>query len=240
MFTARGEQEQRYVGDIRHEREVFKQLIEDKRIMVVPNDQEGRQGFRQEQEQAAQRQRAQGEAVATSTRKAGGQFASKPATRPKVIVDMREFRSSLPSMLHAGGMDVLPVTLLVGDYILTPEICVERKSLPDLTGSLNSGRLYTQCQSMSRHYVTPVLLIEFDEARPFYLLGGGGQLSGDVEFRNTMSKLTLLTLKFPNLRLIWSRSPSATANIFRDLKRHHAEPDAGAAADMGVGEDNAT
>ena len=29
----------------------------------------------------------------------------------------------------------------VGDYILTPDICVERKSISDLIGSLNSGRL---------------------------------------------------------------------------------------------------
>ena len=29
----------------------------------------------------------------------------------------------------------------VGDYVLTPDVCVERKSLNDLIGSLNSGRL---------------------------------------------------------------------------------------------------
>lgn len=31
----------------------------------------------------------------------------------QVIVDMREFRSSLPSLLHARGMEVIPVTLEV-------------------------------------------------------------------------------------------------------------------------------
>ena len=61
--------------------------------------------------------------------------------RVQVIVDMREFRSSLPSLLHASGLLVLPVTLTVGDYILTPDICVERKSIPDLVSSFNSGRL---------------------------------------------------------------------------------------------------
>ena len=30
----------------------------------------------------------------------------------------------------------------VGDYILSPEICVERKSISDLISSLSSGRLY--------------------------------------------------------------------------------------------------
>ena len=52
----------------------------------------------------------------------------------RVIVDMREFRSELPSLLHKRGIDIDPVTLEVGDYILTPEICVERKSISDLIG----------------------------------------------------------------------------------------------------------
>ena len=33
------------------------------------------------------------------------------------------------------------ITTQVGDYILTSDICVERKSVSDLIGSLNSGRL---------------------------------------------------------------------------------------------------
>ena len=69
--------------------------------------------------------------------------------RDQVIVDMREFRSSLPSLLHASGLLVLPVTLTVGDYILTPDICVERKSIPDLVSSFNSGRLYVSRFSVS-------------------------------------------------------------------------------------------
>jgi DNA excision repair protein ERCC-4 len=59
----------------------------------------------------------------------------------QVIVDMREFRSTLPSLIHASNVLVIPATLTVGDYILTPDICVERKSLPDLISSFNSGRL---------------------------------------------------------------------------------------------------
>lgn len=57
----------------------------------------------------------------------------------------------------------------IGDYILTPDICVERKSISDLIGSLNSGRLYTQCVQMTRYYNKPILLIEFDQNKPFHL-----------------------------------------------------------------------
>jgi len=59
----------------------------------------------------------------------------------QVIVDMREFRSTLPSLLHAADIEVVPATLQVGDYIITPTMCVERKSVPDLIQSFSSGRL---------------------------------------------------------------------------------------------------
>lgn len=60
----------------------------------------------------------------------------------------------------------------VGDYILTPDVCVERKSLSDLIGSLNSGRLYNQAQAMTRYYKKPILLIEFDQNKSFHLQVG--------------------------------------------------------------------
>jgi len=47
----------------------------------------------------------------------------------------------LPSLLHQSGIEILPCTLTIGDYILSPNLCVERKSISDLIGSFNSGRL---------------------------------------------------------------------------------------------------
>lgn len=89
----------------------------------------------------------------------------------QVIVDAREFRSSsaLPSLIHARQIQVVPCTLTVGDYILTPDICVERKTVPDLTDSMRSGRLYAQCESMVKYYKNPILLIEFNENKAFVL-----------------------------------------------------------------------
>jgi DNA excision repair protein ERCC-4 len=52
---------------------------------------------------------------------------------------------------------------------LTPDICVERKSVSDLIQSLTSGRLYNQAQAMTRTYNRPMLLIEFDHNKPFTL-----------------------------------------------------------------------
>jgi DNA excision repair protein ERCC-4 len=47
----------------------------------------------------------------------------------------------------------------------------------------------------------------------------------------------MLTLAFPRLRIIWSSSPHATAEIFNDLKSNNPEPDPGRAVLLGA-EDN--
>uniref|UniRef100_A0A3P8RLI7 DNA repair endonuclease XPF n=1 Tax=Amphiprion percula TaxID=161767 RepID=A0A3P8RLI7_AMPPE len=146
----------------------------------------------------------------------------------RVIVDMREFRSELPSLLHRRGLDIDPVTLEVGDYILTPDTCVERKSVSDLIGSLQSGRLYTQCLSMTRYYRKAVLLIEFDPAKPFSLMARS-DFRHEISSNDVSSKLTLLTLHFPRLCILWCPSPHATAELFLELKQGQPEPDASAA-----------
>ncbi len=60
-----------------------------------------------------------------------------------IAVDIREFSAPLPIYLHYRGMKIVAMTLTVGDYVLTDDICVERKcvSTLDLHQSLRSGRL---------------------------------------------------------------------------------------------------
>ena len=82
---------------------------------------------------------------------------------------MRELRSSLPAALHRHGFKLVPCTLFIGDYVLSPRICVERKSIADLISSIHSGRLYSQTEQMCESYEVAVLLIEFDDSRSFSL-----------------------------------------------------------------------
>lgn len=51
---------------------------------------------------------------------------------------------------------------------------------------------------------------------------------------NIISKLSLLVLHFPRLRIIWSRSLHATAEIFASLKANQDEPDEAKAIRVGV------
>lgn len=159
-------------------------------------------------------------------------------TRPVVVIDMRELRSKLPSLLDQSGMRIEPVTLEVGDYILSPDLCVERKSLPDLYGSMNSGRLYNQAEAMSRHYKHPILLIEFEPDKPF-VLTDNVDISNEIEIKDIRSKLVLLTLHFPSLRILWSRSPHATVELFTALKKGQLQPDVLKALAAGTEDDPA-
>ncbi|XP_037318967.2 DNA repair endonuclease XPF [Pungitius pungitius] len=214
-------EEQKYLTALSKEKKAFERLIREKATMVIPEEREGRGDTNLDLARNLEPANA-----TTNTRKAGGQEQPKEPSR--IIVDMREFRSELPSLLHRRGLDIEPVTLEVGDYILTPDTCVERKSVSDLIGSLQSGRLYAQCLSMTRYYKKPVLLIEFDPAKPFSLMARS-DFRHEISSNDVSSKLTLLTLHFPRLRILWCPSPHATAELFLDLKQGRCEPDAAAA-----------
>ncbi|KAJ8962983.1 hypothetical protein NQ317_013788 [Molorchus minor] len=218
-------EEQSYLTTLRREKEAFEYLIETKSSMVVPEDQDGKT------EQCAILQRG-----ITSPQKNTRDGAKEQPKKQFIIVDMREFRSELPPVIHKRGIDIEPLTITVGDYILTPDICVERKSLSDLIGSLNSGRLYQQCTQMSRYYSKPMLLIEFDHNKGF-----GWQnsymLSNDTDNFNVQQKLLLLTIHFPKLKIIWSPSPYASAQLFEELKAGKDEPNIEYAAAVGAEQD---
>lgn len=142
--------------------------------MIVPNEQDGKQSTSGSLETVVKSEPVSISSQAKSMEK---EVVKKPtptceeedANTPRIIVDIREFRSELPSILHKKGFRIEPVTLEVGDYVITPQMAVERKSINDLIESLANGRLYNQVNAMSRSYKYPILLIEFDQNKPFQL-----------------------------------------------------------------------
>lgn len=218
-------EEQIYLTSVKREKEAFHSLIQQKSTMVIPKEIEGKV------DHAPQLSRDPSPAYTdpNDTRKAGGQIQN--SGEQKVIIDMREFRSELPGLLYKRGIGIEPITLEVGDYIITPEICVERKSLADLVGSLQSGRLYTQCISMCRHYERPMLMIEFDATKAFSFKSRG--ILTNTSIKELNQKLALLLIHFPKLRLAWCPSPSVAAEFFHEVKIGKKQPDAVAAAAKG-------
>ncbi|KAH6724977.1 hypothetical protein BKA61DRAFT_41043 [Leptodontidium sp. MPI-SDFR-AT-0119] len=223
-------EEQRYLSSVRREKDAFTKLIKEKSSMsvVMTLDAHGIE----DPEDAFLR--------TINTRIAGGGRLAATAQPPRVVVDVREFRSSLPSLLHGRSMIIVPCMLTVGDYILSPSICIERKSIKDLISSFKDGRLYNQAETMQMHYKSPMLLIEFDQNKSFTLepfadlSGALNSVSAANATSDLQSKLVLLTLAFPRLRIIWSSSPYQTAEIFESLKTQEPEPDPIAAVRIGL------
>ena len=233
MYYGTSVEEQKHLLTIKKEKEAFTKLIKEKanlsRHFEVPED-----------NYKFQIQKSQ----VLNTRIAGGSKFRRDTDELRVVVDVREFRSELPNLLYRIGITVVPCMITVGDYIVSPKICIERKSIPDLISSFKSGRLYEQCEQMFRHYEIPTLLIEFDGNKSFSL-----EPFSEAKFRkvnvlnpttneflqnNIRTKIMSLLISFPKLKIIWSSSPYETAQIFLELKANQEEPDLGTAMDKGV------
>ena len=50
--------------------------------------------------------------------------------------------------------------LAVGDYIVSSETIIERKTIHDLINSVYDGRLFIQCSDLINHYSKPFIIIE--------------------------------------------------------------------------------
>jgi len=77
-----------------------------------------------------------------------------------IIVDHRESKCSVPFLLKEMGVKVEFKFLGIGDYIISPEIAVERKTLHDFISSLFDGRLFQQVDRLSSNYSSPFLIVE--------------------------------------------------------------------------------
>jgi DNA excision repair protein ERCC-4 len=80
--------------------------------------------------------------------------------RVRIVADEREKTSRLPELLSRTGVRVDIAMLKVGDYILSSEIAVERKTVSDLVTSVFDGRIFDQIRHLTEVHHRPILLIE--------------------------------------------------------------------------------
>ncbi len=80
----------------------------------------------------------------------------------RIVVDDRERNSGIPELLRRAGSVVDFVQLAVGDYVVSPDTAVERKTVYDLVNSVYDGRLYIQCSELIKHYSKPLLIVQGD------------------------------------------------------------------------------
>lgn len=244
MYYAESVEEQRHLLAIKKEKDAFSKLIkENSQLSHHFETTEDISHFKN----LAERKIKMNKLNNRNTRNAGGQNKMQHFTQDIVIVDTREFNASLPGLLFRYGVRVVPVMLSVGDYIISPDICLERKAISDLIASLQNNRLVSQCKKMLQYYKYAVLLIEFDEDQSFSLepfserknyrkmnLSTTHPISSKLSQDEIQMKLAKLVMKFPTLKLIWSSSPLQTVNIILELKLGREQPDPNVASSYGT------
>ncbi|MEM3396505.1 MAG: helicase-related protein [Thermoplasmata archaeon] len=78
----------------------------------------------------------------------------------EIVVDRREFRSEIPRALSKMGVHVIFRTLDVGDYLISDEVVVERKTVEDFVNSILDGRIFEQAKALSDSNAHPLIVVE--------------------------------------------------------------------------------
>lgn len=125
----------------------------------------------------------------------------------RVVADEREKASGVPDELSKLNVRVYFSRLPVADYVLSPELAVERKAVRDLVSSVYDGRLFNQAARLSGSYAKPFLLIEGD--------------SKEVEkhaknLKSFYGAIANVTIAY-GLRLLYTANPKETATAIEEL-----------------------
>lgn len=80
----------------------------------------------------------------------------------EIYVDHRETTSGIPAVLEELGANVIMKVLEVGDYHVSNDVIIERKTTTDFLHSIidDKGHLYGQLADMMREYERSILIIE--------------------------------------------------------------------------------
>jgi ERCC4-type nuclease len=81
----------------------------------------------------------------------------------QIVIDSRELRSNVVKKLYELGVEIKTEPLEVGDFLLSDEVAVERKTIGDFLSSIIDGRLFQQLSQMSKHFAKPVVIVEGNE-----------------------------------------------------------------------------
>lgn len=129
---------------------------------------------------------------------------------PRVVVDERERASGVPDLLSRLDIRVYFSRLAVGDYVISPEIAVERKALPDFVSSIYDGRLFVQASEISSAFRKAYFVIEGDVKEV-------GNLSRNLN--SYYGAVASVTLAY-DLRLIHTANPCETAAAVAALAKN--------------------
>ena len=134
----------------------------------------------------------------------------------KIVVDTREVTSGIPTILEELGAEVEVKMMEVGDYHVSNDIIIERKTVSDFLHSIidSPGHLYGQLSDMMRNYRRSILIIE-GEPTDLY--------TSRMINPNAIDGMILAAARF-NASMIWTLSVDHTARmIYREAENEQID-----------------
>ena len=117
-----------------------------------------------------------------------------------IFMDIREINSGISRFFEQFECEVQQKMLLIGDFLVSDRVVIERKLTEDFVQSIVDKRLFDQLKRMKDNFEKPVLLIEGDTLY--------GRLHPNV-IRGALSSIVLDM----NIPIIWTKDMADTAGF---------------------------
>lgn len=129
-----------------------------------------------------------------------------------LIVDHREYKSTIARLLSQKSLIIKPKQLDVGDYIVSSRIGVERKTVDDFLQSLISGKLFDQLHRLRSAYPRPILILE----------GEGLFTKRNVNHNAIYGSLIAICVDF-GIPILKTQTPEETADLLAVMAKREQQ-----------------
>jgi ERCC4-type nuclease len=136
----------------------------------------------------------------------------------KIIVDYRERSSQVVGELSRLGAVLEFKSLKIGDYVISENVAIERKTFDDFAGSIIDRRLFEQTRALREAYGRPILLLE----------GRGPTIRGVTE-EALRGALVSLILDF-GVPILWADDSEEAAKLLMTVARREQREATGSLA----------
>ena len=128
-----------------------------------------------------------------------------------VWVDYREERSDVPKFLKLLGAYVITDNLPVGDYSVSKDVAIERKTINDFISSIIEGRLFDQLERLR------------EVPRPYLVIEGLYSKIYKRKFSENAFWAAIISLTESGIFVVHTNSPEETAKFIFNLGRRAQE-----------------
>ncbi len=136
-----------------------------------------------------------------------GSFNSEKKEDDKIIIfaDSREQASNIQKELFShSDVKLITKALDIGDYVLSKDVCVERKTVEDFVNSMIDGRLFTQMNNLRQNYSKPLVILEGNTTELFTIR--------NIHKNSILGALTSIALDY-QVPLLNSKNSTETADM---------------------------